>query len=372
MAKRTTKNIRKNAFGNFTGFLVNFFLGGNILSVLLLWICCGSTYLQPSEYPILAQMGLLFPVLLAANLLFLSFWLIFKPMMSLLPLIGMGACCTFVWDYCPFSVQLNRDENEASLLTVMTWNTGGLRWADDDCANRIVDYVAGSKTDVICLQEVGAEYSDPVVTLMDRMSVMGYYTATKGSGKVVFSKYPILSIDTLHVMTDSDEMCNGIMHCTLLISGDTVNVYNAHLESTRFTPEQKEEYANTLDSLDGHRILETSRFMLQNLRRASIVLENQVNVLISELDSAGSNIVCGDFNDTPISYAYQQVKKHLHSAYSDAGRGVGITFNLRGFYVRIDHLFSSDDWQTVTIKVDRSIEASDHFPLIVRLKKKKN
>ena len=50
-------------------------------------------------------------------------------------------------------------------------------------------------------------------------------------------------------------------------------------------------------------------------------------------------LVCGDFNDSPISYAHHTIGKGLTDAYREAGWGPGFSYNRNFLYFRIDHLF---------------------------------
>ena len=87
-------------------------------------------------------------------------------------------------------------------------------------------------------------------------------------------------------------------------------------------------------------------------------------------NAAHSIICCGDLNETPVSYTYQQLDRRLTSAYRQAGFGPGFTFSRRSFPVRIDHLFFSDDWTCTSCTIDRTVSSSDHYPIIVHLSKK--
>ena len=51
--------------------------------------------------------------------------------------------------------------------------------------------------------------------------------------------------------------------------------------------------------------------------------------------------------------------------------GLGLSYNQKGFYFRIDHVFVSDYWQTYETHVDKSAPWSDHYPMITYLKKRK-
>ena len=83
-------------------------------------------------------------------------------------------------------------------------------------------------------------------------------------------------------------------------------------------------------------------------------------------------ILCGDLNDSPISYACQQFSQNLKSAYALSGNGVGFTYHEGGFLVRIDHIMYSKEWESYGTYIDKTMKNSDHYPLITKLKFSKN
>ena len=95
--------------------------------------------------------------------------------------------------------------------------------------------------------------------------------------------------------------------------------------------------------------------------------------MIAFIDSVGQEgktfIVCGDFNDTPVSYAHHLFCSRMTDAYRATANGVGRTFNRNAMYVRIDHIFCSEEWKPFACTIDRSIETSDHYPVSCYLKR---
>ena len=83
-----------------------------------------------------------------------------------------------------------------------------------------------------------------------------------------------------------------------------------------------------------------------------------------------SVIVCGDFNDTPISYAHKVFADALTDCYVSSGFGPGFSYHENRMFVRIDHMFCSDEWEPFGAKVDSKVKTSDHYPLICWLKKR--
>ena len=79
-------------------------------------------------------------------------------------------------------------------------------------------------------------------------------------------------------------------------------------------------------------------------------------------------LVCGDFNDTPMSYVYRTMAKGLNDAFSQCGSGYSHTF--RGFFntLRIDYVLSSEGFDALSYEVP-TVDYSDHHPVVVRLRK---
>ena len=71
-------------------------------------------------------------------------------------------------------------------------------------------------------------------------------------------------------------------------------------------------------------------------------------------------IICGDFNDTPISYAYHQMKKGLKDAYVSTSFGRA-SLPRRSVFVFGSIIPSQQKYESVRSKVDR-LKFSDHYP----------
>ena len=85
-------------------------------------------------------------------------------------------------------------------------------------------------------------------------------------------------------------------------------------------------------------------------------------------------IVCGDFNDTPVSYTYQTIANagNLDDAFVKAGNGLGRTFNRHAMVVRIDHiLYGEDFWEPHAAHILDRPDRSDHNAVTVHLRRKK-
>ena len=77
----------------------------------------------------------------------------------------------------------------------------------------------------------------------------------------------------------------------------------------------------------------------------------------------GGVIVCGDFNDSPISYTHRVVGEGLNDAFVESGNGFGISYNQNHFYFRIDNILLSKNLKSYRCTVDNTIKSSDHYPI---------
>ena len=153
------------------------------------------------------------------------------------------------------------------------------------------------------------------------------------------------------------------------IDGTKVRFYALHLQSNNLS--------NTADELASKGIIDNQesvidilkilhRFRKYGIKRAQEAEEIAANIAESELPV----IVCGDFNDTPLSYTYHTLRKNLDDTFLDAGKGFGVSYNGNIPYLKIDNILVDKHFKAVSSKVSR-VDYSDHFPMISEIQLKK-
>ena len=358
---------------------VRLFTGANVATILLLWLSCGVTYLHPSAFPLLSLVSLLFPVFALMNLLFVFFWLVFKIRQVWLPLVGFVVCYSFLLDYCPVNPAfLHPADTTQRSLRILSYNTkcyGGKEGNDAEGRNVVVEFLCNSDADLICLQESsggGAKLKE----VNRRMKALGYQCYNH-KGQVLYSRLPIVQTDTLSYPTRSN---NGFK--ALLLDGqDTILLINNHFESNHLSDLIKDGYRDAIENQSWNAYGADSRDTIRKELRPMIkLLAKAVPFRAAQVDTVHAIvrqwlprpvILCGDFNDPPVSYTLRRLTHDLQSAFRESGNGLGFTFHDRGFPVRIDHiLFTSDHWQSCQTHVHDTISASDHFPITTVLVRK--
>ena len=343
--------------------LTSLFLGANLCSILLLWACCLSTLLPPERFPLLSLMGLSFPAILLVNVGFLLFWLIFKIRYTLLPLAGLLAVGSYILDYFP----LNRtSQAPEDALTVISYNTGEL--VDEEDRAGFTRFVEQHKPDILCLQEFPYAWTrrDEAQRLIDSLG----YKSLRDKDNYIYTRLRILG-DPIHIAHDSISQ-NTFMACWVEYDGDSLLIINNHLESNKLDDKDKNEYREMIKDPHRQTVKEGSRHLLTKLSKAAAKRSRQTDILCHLADSLQGHhiILCGDLNDTPISYTYQQLARRLSSVYRQSGRGFGRSFNQSGFPVRIDHIFVSNQWTSSNTYIDPQLDISDHYPIITHIQKK--
>ena len=240
--------------------------------------------------------------------------------------------------------------------------------------NPIVDYVVNSKADIVCLQEatVDASGSDHILdTLKKHYPYYKLMVKKKPAADhiLLLSRYPILWQDSIPYKSNS----NMSVAYMLDIKGTKTLLVNNHFESFGLTNDDKEGFKTLVKgSMKTNDMKSESSHLLHKLgtvaeRRAPEV-EMVAKYVKKYLDKKVPVILCGDFNDNPLSYAHRTIANILTDCYVSSGNGPGISYHKSGMYFRIDHIFCSDDFEPYGAKVDNSVTNSDHYPVYCWLK----
>lgn len=346
--------------------LVSIMAGANIATIILMWATCISTLISPAIHPRLSQAGLLFPVFLGLDLLFLMAWLIVSWKWMLLPIVGILGCWNYTREYCP--VNPFDDAPTENSYKILSFNVAGL---SNDSANgfngwKSTKYIAESDADIIFLQEC-PQSGKVFNTLKHKMDSLGYMMQFNGSLHI-YSKWPFVGEP---VYKKSSTHGNGSFACLISLGGDTTLLMNNHLQSNAITPEEKNAYGDAIEHYDQEKMKASGKILLSRLSMAAAKRAEQADTVCNLITryKQYTAIVAGDMNDTPISYTYQKIAKLLCNTYAEGGNGLGISYSQKGFPVRIDHIFVSDNLETVSTYIDSNTKSSDHRPIVTRVYK---
>jgi endonuclease/exonuclease/phosphatase family metal-dependent hydrolase len=124
---------------------------------------------------------------------------------------------------------------------------------------------------------------------------------------------------------------------------------------------KQEEYA--VFTNDDGRTVEppsTFRLLIDKLRVAYPKRAEQARKVAEHVQTSPYPvIVCGDFNDTPMSYSYNQFDKFLKDSYRQCAFGIGSTYVGKVPAGRIDYIFHSEELHSADFKIQEK-SFSDH------------
>ena len=172
-----------------------------------------------------------------------------------------------------------------------------------------------------------------------------------------------------------ESTANGSVAYFLKVDGDTILVINNHLEGTHLSANDRSRYKDLLRGrMDNDTARAESRFLVHKITDAAATRAPQAEAVHAYIEAHRQYpiIVCGDFNDPPISYSRRTIGQGLTDCFVARGKGLGLSYNQKGFFFRIDHILCSDHFEPYQCIVDDKIDFSDHNPVVCWLKFKKN
>ncbi len=340
-----------------------------VAALLLIFSCYGSLAAPIGKWPFASLSGLAFPFLYLLNLLFLLFWLITWKKGVLIPLATIIISLGPTLKYFPLHFLAPRQVAEP-YLTVITYNTEAFGINDNNdgtVTNPVLNYTMDLDADIILFQEAFPDMMENILKSRDIKSRYPYITRSSGStGESCMSKYPIVHTENISFEGTS----NSCQHVRILIGNDTLAVYNCHLQSNQLGGSEISEYQSFIMHPTDSTHYGTSKKVLKKLLESTSMRAAQARTIAERArrETAKYVIVCGDFNDTPLSYAHSVFNRFMYDAYAKSGVGMGITYHEHNLYYRIDHILCSRNITPLHTRVDRTQKDSDHYPVISKVR----
>ncbi len=332
-------------------------------------------YIHPGGLWIFPVLALAAPVVYLMVVLFALYWIVrwrwrWASVMLLLVVIGLFKMSLF------FRPEVRRvyDETECQPKGAIRFMTYNIRqfYTDDghNSADSLLRFIEEAAPDIVCLQEfnpVLAQNADGYSAFMENYPYVsgGAQEDPRTAPLAIFSKYRILHSGLIRGEVQ-DETIRESIWADLRIGNDTVRIFNNHLHSTAITADDNEFITNHRYITDSARE-DKIRSIVRRFRQNSILRAAEADSLaVAIATTPHARIVCGDFNDTPMSYVYRTMAYGLRDAFRECGRGYSYTF--RGFFntLRIDYVLVSEAFEPLTYEVP-AVDWSDHRPVVVQL-----
>ena len=352
-------------------FTVNLIAGANVATIGLMLAAGFADRINPAGHPLLACAGMAFPVFALFNMGFLFFWLVFKWRKVWIPVVGFLLAFQPIRSYMPLNPRQDVPEGCIKIVSYNVCAYGG-NYKYEDAFERIVGYLKEQQADIACIQEdvdtwrrYALDYYRKVYPYND--TTVFVKSATSYNAVGIHTRYPILRKERIPYESHS----NGSVAYYLQVDGDTLLVINNHLEGTHLSKEDRSRYKEMLKGdMKRDTARAESRLLMDKLGQSAAKRAPQAEAVRRYIadHSQYPVIVCGDFNDTPISYTHRTMAEGLTDCFVESGRGIGLSYNQKGFWVRIDNILCSQHFTPYNCQIDSKIDFSDHYPMVCWLK----
>ena len=212
--------------------------------------------------------------------------------------------------------------------------------------------------DILCMQEYSAVPERSVTDSLKSLGYIHFYGShgdEKPYGTVVFSKLPLTyvkNIDRQKVLVEIQQGKRKFRLCCV------------HMDSYQFNQDNRDD----IERMRHGKIDSASRRTLSKAKETVLQHETEWKTLLYPV-VAGSSLpmlLVGDMNDIPGSWLYGQITDYLDDTYCDEGSGFGPTYNGSTPRFRIDMVFHSKEFTTLSYKRIET-DISDHYPVLVSL-----
>ncbi|MFK7785648.1 MAG: endonuclease/exonuclease/phosphatase family protein [Crocinitomicaceae bacterium] len=364
--------------------LKNFLILGSVLSIIALLLSYLSVFVHPETIRFLPVFGLGYLIIVGIHILLLLTWIFVK---SRLWLLIMFVALLVGGNLHFRSISIGWDDENAQHsqeYKVLSYN---VRLFDvynqspqkaRENKEAIFNFLESSKADVYCFQEFyhqdGSEEYNTKDILGKRLKTPYHHARLSVSdykkqsfGVAIFSKHKIVSQGEVS-FDEVEKTFNYCIYVDLVRKKDTVRVYNVHLQSIHF---QKDDYAlfNEDNPQASNENSQAVKLLNKVLDAYPIRAQQAVKLTEHMKHSPYPIIVCGDFNDAPMSYTYNQFHSFLNDAFLNTSFGIGRTYAGKVPAGRIDYIFYDESMCSRNFVIQNE-KLSDHYAISCSIFKK--
>ncbi|WP_456440680.1 endonuclease/exonuclease/phosphatase family protein [Psychroserpens sp.] len=335
---------------NLKGFGKLIFVVNSLMAFALL-LSYVLPYMAPKQFAYLSVLSLAVPALIIINILFAVYWLLNVKRQLILSLLVLAIGYNHVFSLYKFSSSKNVDDSQN--ISIMNYNVrlfNVFDWIKDPNVKQdILNFITEKQPDILCIQEYRPD---------TEINLEGYYKYEELSGnkvkngQAIFAKFPIIKSGSI----EFPETSNNAIYADVVRGIDTIRIYNVHLQSLGIDP-TVEKLAN-----------EDSENLIKRVSSTFKMQQFQTELFLKHKKQCPYKmIICGDFNNTPYSYVYKEIKGDLKDVFKEAGNGFGRTFDFKFFPVRIDFVLVDDRFEVNSFKT-YDVKLSDHYPVMAKVK----
>ena len=210
---------------------------------------------------------------------------------------------------------------------------------DKNTHSRIFDFIYRQQPDILCIQEFYLDKKDHFPTMdtlvssnrINHAHIKNYRdNQTEGRfwGMATFTSYPIINKGVIDFASSFGNRC---LFTDVLIENDTVRIYNIHLQSIRIGEDQYQfldqiMLTQSMAGIPMKDLYNDLKLLIYRMAHGFIQRGKQADLVAKHIKQCPyPKIICGDFNDTSTSYAYQTLINGLSDTFVESGSGFANT-----------------------------------------------
>ena len=355
-------------------------VGCSCIMLLAAW----SPYMDPAQWWPLAFLGLTFPLWLLLVIILWILALLWKSKWIVVPTLALIGSWKAIAATIAFPPLRKPVEDVAQpVIKLMSYNVHGFTPyhnqpdPQEKYSRAMLQLIADQQPDVICLQEFFTS-DNPRLKKKDFKTYISdslgypyrYFSSdfnpshsTSHSGVIIFSRWPICRADKIPIIQHPH--AESLIYADLRIGTDTVRLFTVHLQSI---------YLNQNDLIRIEEMKQgndtawrASRPIWSKLKRAFIRRSEESKRVKQALNQSPYPVIlCGDFNDTPVSFTYFTLVRGMQDGFLKCGYGLGATYYSISPTLRIDYILASKHWRFMRF-MRIPVHLSDHYPIVAEL-----
>lgn len=359
--------------------MVRFIRKINLWVILFTLLAYIAPYVSPVQMSFLMFMGVAFPWLLILNFLFVGIWALARYRYwwysAAVIVLGWSHLTSIFGVHFEQPQRLNTystsRENQKGVATtnslrVMSYNVHGL--VTPGVKNMTAAHLELSRflekqnADVICFQEYLFQWGESVDTQMRNdipfLKTYPYSIRMNGNDLAIFSRFPILNSGMLLNRNDS----NGCTYADISVRGQNIRFYSLQLRSN-IVSDIADNLVKQKNITDDDSWFNVGR-MLVRFRRYGIIRAKDAEIVKQHIKKSPYPVIlCGDFNDIPVSYSYKTLSDGFIDTFQETGSGIGTTYAGHIPALRIDYILADPRFKPLNCFIFR-VHHSDHYPVV--------
>lgn len=354
-----------------------------VVAAAALFLSYIAVYVNPSKFSLPLFFGLYFIPIFATNLLLLAIAMMRRSASAWITVVALLPSLL----YTELFYKIGHKENpevEGIRLKIESYNVGmfsssGNKLSREECRKEMAHHLKMESPDIVCMQEFFVEDRTQADTIFSQYPHRHYHLFKARNGKlfgnIILSKFPMGDRGRISFPNST----NLSIYADIKHFGRSLRIYNNHLESynVSFTAlahkfsdkleemrEKEGDIHNAKEESLGGEITRDIVETHEKMKGTFIKRSEQVARILDDINSHSQpTIICGDFNDTPMSFTYHTLAKNRKDTFEEAGKGFGATFATLWPLLRIDYILVPQDAGCATHNAQK-ISLSDHYPVI--------